>query len=235
MKLITFLDKLIFPLLLISLFFILTTFLTVFTHEMAWQRIGGINFHRIFQLLDLREENTLATWFSSVIFLATSLAFVLLGWGSSPTFKVSLLTRRMSQLVTFGACLVSADEVASIHETVGKWFGRLITTVLGIPELANDQGFLWVPLLAPIFLIGFFMAAHVLYKLIIPMQHHRQWALLTLTTALICLPLGVFISEALESQGIFVNFITCMEESFEIIGMYSLFTSVILVAKEYQL
>lgn len=234
MKLINILEKLIFPLLLISLFFISTTFMASLTSEMAWQRIGGVNLHRIFQLLDLREENTLATWFSSIIFLSTSLAFVLLGWGFSPALKISPLTQKMCQVVTMGACLLSADEVASIHETLGKWFGRLIfKTMVDYP--VEDNGFLWVPLLAPLFLMGFFMAIHILYTLITPMQQYRRWALLTLASALICLPLGVFLSEILESQGISVALLTCIEEACELIGMYSLFASVVLVAKEYQL
>ena len=68
MKIHYLLKKLAIPLFLITLFFIFTTFMAELSQGADWQRVFGINLHRILELLDLREENTLATWFSSFFF-----------------------------------------------------------------------------------------------------------------------------------------------------------------------
>lgn len=237
MKLHYLLEKLAFSLLIISLFFILTTFLNYFTHGGEWQRLFGFNLHRILQLLDLREENTLATWFSSMIFLATSLSLVLLGWGRSPEYTVSRLTRFIFQMGAIGACLLSADEVASLHETAGKTFGRFVFNLMVAGTNVEDQGFFWVPLFAPILLIVFFAIAHSLYQVIANLPNpygQRQSVLFTLLIALICLP-GVFFLEALEARKDTLTILTCLEETAEIIGMYSLFLGVLMIARQYKL
>jgi len=233
MKLIQILDRLVLPLFLISVFFIITTFLAFFSQGSEWHRVAGMNIHRVLELLDLREENTLATWFSSMIFFFTSAAFVLLGWGCSPQFTISPLTRWVFRLTAIGACGLAADEVASIHETTGKWAGRLLVDT----PVLEDKGFLWVPLLAPVMVIGFLIAAHYLNTILKPLSPpRRQLAQVALVVALICLPLGVFVLELLEARADSpITIFPCFEEAAEIIGMYSLFWSALLAAKEYQL
>ncbi|MDM8559978.1 hypothetical protein [Candidatus Parabeggiatoa sp. HSG14] len=211
------------------------------TQGSEWQRIFGINVHRILELLDLREENTLATWFSSIIFLAVGIGFLLLGWGSSTTFTISRLTRFIFQLTMVGAIFLSADEVGSIHETTGKWIRRLINQLF-IDAPSDDKGFFWLLLFAPVAMIGLIATAFMLYKTIanMPINHNwqRQLAYFALLTALVCLP-GVFVLELFEwyshsiNQG--VTIFTCVEEMFEMIGMYSLFVCAILIARQHQL
>lgn len=241
MKIYTLLEKIALPLFLIALFFIFTTFMTYFTQGSEWQRIFGINIHRILELLDLRQENTLATWFSSILFIATGLAFSLLGWGSSPDFVISKLSRLIFQLTTFGAILLSADEVASIHETTGKWFKRFLEDFwVNMPT--DDKGFSWILLFAPILVGGLLIAGYFLLKVIAKMPINSIWqrqsAYLALMAAFLCLP-GVFIFEIFEwysntlKQGITI--LTCWEETFELLGMYSLFLCVILIGRRYQL
>jgi len=236
MKLRYLLEKLAFPLLLLSGFFILTTFLTYFTTGSEWGRWLGINWHRILQLLDLREENTLATWWSSMVFLATSASLLLLGWSTTPDFVISRFTRWIFQLTTLGACLLSADEVASLHETTGKWAGRLAFKMISeVP--VEDKGFLWVPLLAPFLLLGFLLLAHSLYQTIRAMPNpygQRQSAYWALASALICLP-GVFVFETLETQQVTTTILTCFEETSEILGMYGLFLCSMIIARQYKL
>jgi len=241
MKIHSLLAKLAIPFLLITIFFIVTTFLAYFTHGSEWHRVWGINFHRVLELLDLREENTLATWFSSMVFLAVGIGFLLLGWGYSSNYSISRLTRGIFKLATIGAILLSADEVASIHETVGKSFGRFIGKLfVGAPT--DDKGFFWVPLFAPIALIGLIAVAIMLHKIIANMPTSRDWqrysAYLAILIAFMCLP-GVFVLELLEwhlsvlNQG--VTILTCFEETFEMFGMYSLFFGTMLIARQYQL
>jgi hypothetical protein len=234
MKLQSLLEKLALPLFLISLFFIATTFIAYFTQNNEWQRLGGANLHRILQLLDLREENTLATWFSSMIFLSTSASLVLLGWGNSSNYTISRLTRLVFQLTAIGACLLSADEVASIHETMGKWFGRWVFKMM-VNAPVEDKGYLWVPLFAPLMLTAFLAGTYFLAKVIaqMPSPHRqRQWAYSALLMALICLP-GVFVLESLEFSGKAI--ISCFEEAAEIIGMYGLFRCSLMIARQHQL
>lgn len=241
MTLRTLLEKLTWPLFFLILFFTLTTFAAYFTHGEAWQRIAGFNMHRILQLLDLREENTLATWFSSQLFLITGLSFVLLGWQRAEKFAPGLSTTWIFRLAAIGACLLSADEVASIHESSGKRFGHMLSQTLGSTIPADDRGFLWIVLFAPILLVGLFMVTHALYQTKHADTHARSMTRfhIVLLGALICLP-GVFVFEMLEVQATLahqhhVMVFTCFEEMFELLGMYSLFLGAMFVAKQHQL
>ncbi len=206
-----------------------------------WQRVFGINIHRVLELLDLREENTLATWFSSIVFLTVGIGFLLLGWGTNSNYSISRLTRGMFQLATIGAILLSADEIGSIHETIGKWFGRFSTEIItSLP--VDDKGFSWIILFAPIALIGLIIIIFLLYKTIINMPTITDWecyaAYIALFTAFVCLP-GVFVLEFFEWHSSSLNegatILTCFEEAFEMLGMYSLFFITAQVAKQYDL
>jgi len=241
MKIHYLLKKLAIPLFLITLFFILTTFMAELSQGADWQRMFGINLHRVLELLDLREENTLATWFSSMIFFATGLAFLLLGWGSSPNFIISRVASFIFKLTAIGAILLSADEVASIHETVGKSFFRFVSN-LWANAPPDNRGYFWIVLFAPLMLGGLLMTVYFLRKVIARMPTRYDWqrqlAYVTLFLAFVCLP-GVFVFEVFEwyfdtfkqSSGI----LKCFEETFEIIGMYSLFLCATLIAKRFQL
>jgi hypothetical protein len=238
MKIHYLLEKLIIPIFLLGLFFVITTFLDYFSYTYEFQRVFDINIHRILSLLDLRKENTLATWFSSILFLLTGLAFVLLGWSSAVNFKISNWQRIIFKITTIGAILLSADEVASIHETVGKWFKRTIENL--IPFLPTDnKGFVWVLIFAPVALAGLIATVIALRKVIatIPTLRHRQTAALALWLAMFALP-GVFVFELLEWQLYSeqsVGLLRCWEEVFELVGMYSLFICAVLIGGQYKL
>jgi hypothetical protein len=241
LKIHTLLEKLIFPLFLIGLFFIITTFFAYASQGSQWQRVFGINLHRALELVDLRRENTLATWYSSQLFFLTGLAFVLLGWGQAPGLVMTRIKRFIFQLTAIGAVLLSADEVGSFHETAGKWFGRVMqNTFANAPP--DDKGFFWIPLFAPLALLGLLAVTVALFQMIANMPVRQQWqrqkTYLVLLTALICLP-GVFAFESIQwyfdiQQQPFL-IVTWFEESFEVIGMYSLLYCTILVVRQYQL
>lgn len=238
----TLLEKLAIPLLILILFFILTTFAVYFTQQAHWHRVAGINIHRVLELLDLREENTLATWFSSQLFLITSIAFVVLGWSQSPQWIITPLSQWIFRLTALGACLLSADEVGSVHETAGKWFERALNQWF-FDIAINDKGYFWIILFGPVLLLGLIAVVHALTQAItaIPATHkgQRQLAYWILLTALFSLP-GVFLFELLEARMNLIepqvtSIFTCFEEAFELIGMYCLFLCTLIVIRHYQL
>lgn len=220
----------------LAIFFIVTTFLAYFSGNEEF-RIFQVNWHRILQLLDLREENTLATWFSSVLYLIVSLAFVLLGWSTTPNFTISRPARRWFRLSAIGTCLLSADEVASIHETVGKWFARFMHQWLNTP--VDEKGFSWALLFGPIALGAFFITAYHLFQTLTSMsKEKRQQAQFILIIAVLSLP-SVFGFEALEAYFTYIQHMRtifpCFEETAEVAGMYSIFFCTVLVIDHYEL
>lgn len=230
-------NKLAIPLLVLCFFFVLTTFLAYFYAVGGEQRFLSFNLHRILELLDLRKENTLATWFSSVLFLATGLGFMLLGWGQGPFFTISAFTRRVFQIGAIGACYLSADEMASIHETFGHWLARIVNTEVG--TLVDTHGFSWVLLFAPVGIFMLLWLAILLYRLIAQMPGQaRNQAKFALLGALFFLP-GVFALEMVQAYLAYVkpgsNVFPCFEEMFEVFGMYGLFLTTTTISTHYQL
>lgn len=229
------------PLLLISFLFILTTYCAYLSEGADLSRVAGINLHRVLKLVDLRQEITLATWFSSIVFLAAGISFILLGWGSSPEYKVSRWARFVFKISAMGAILLSADEAASIHETAGKWLQRIVGESAGNAPAVN-QGYFWIILYAP-FLLGSSIALALALRRAIatmPIDHgkHRRSAYSVLLVAAVCLPCVILfeIGEwwlASHDQG--TTILTCLEEMSEIIGMYCLFLCALLVARQYRL
>ena len=235
------LAKLAVPLFLLMVFFSLTTFIAHGTQGTEWGRIGGINGHRVLELLDLRQENNLATWYSSILYLMVGIGFILLGWGNSVEFQISRLSRYLFQLAAIGAILISADEVASIHETVGKSLARFVDQFL-LTTPMGDIRFFWVIPFAPFALLGLVMIVYQLHQLIakLPTQNNwqRQQAYIALWSALLFLP-GVFLAELIEWYLVTIKqsgtVLTCFEEMFELLGMYGLFFCVMCIGKQYQL
>ncbi|MDM8568437.1 hypothetical protein QUF50_02770 [Thiotrichales bacterium HSG1] len=207
-----------------------TTFLSYLTYTYEFQRVFDINIRRVLVLLDLRKENTLATWFSSMLFLMTGLAFVLLGWGSN--FKN--WQRFIFKLTAVGAVLLSADEVASIHETVGKWIQRALEDLITFLPIGGG-GFVWVLLFAPIAIAGLIATVIALHQIV----KFQRKAAIALWIAVLCLP-AVFMFEILEwmlhsFQSEKLKILTCWEEMFELLGMYSLFICAVLIAGRHKL
>ncbi len=167
----------------------------------------------------------------------TGLAFVLLGWSSN--FKIANWQRFIFKLTAIGAVLLSADETASIHETVGKWLRGIVENLLTFLPIDN-KGFIWVLLFAPLALAGLVATVIALRKVIanIPISKQRHIITWALWLAVFCLP-GVFLFEIVEwllySIQQSVGTLNCWEETFEILGMYSLFTCAVLIARQYKL
>ncbi|WP_353572110.1 hypothetical protein [Candidatus Albibeggiatoa sp. nov. BB20] len=187
-------------------------------------------------MLDLRDENTLATWFSSIVFFIASIGFVLLGWGQSPTYKLSVFGRFSFRIIALALCLLSADEVGSFHETVGSWFERKVIIWDGL----QGMGFSWLLLFSPFAILGLILCGWQLSQLIKHLPEisvrWRSAGLLLLACAL--LP-SVLILEALQGYWIFTKqgatILTCFEEMFELLGIYCLFLVTLIIARQHQL
>lgn len=240
MELRTLLNKLALPLFALLLFFAITTFLAFLTQDAHWNRFLGLNWHRIFQLLDMRQEESVGTWFSSILFLTTALSFILLGWGKFTHLPLSSPTRLIFRLTAIGACVISADEVGGIHETVGKRLGQVINQAAQMP--IDEKGFSWILLFAPVALACLAWLGYSLRQLIVPLaSKQRNQLYILLWTALLLLP-SVFFWEALagyfdyqrllaEKELVFL----CFEETSEVLGMYCLFLTATMLAKVYRL
>lgn len=229
-------QKLLIPLGLLAVFFIVTTFLAYFAGNGEF-RVFQVNWHRVLQLLDLRQENTLGTWFSSVLFLVVSVAFLLLGWSTTSLFLISQPARWWFRLSAIGTCLLSADEVASVHETIGKWSARFAHQWLETP--ADEKGFSWILFFAPVALLIFSATAYYLLQTLrnLP-EEKRQYAQFALVTAFLSLP-SVFGFEALEAYFAYTQhartILPCFEETAEVVGMYGLFSCMVFVVNHYEL
>ncbi|MCV6639422.1 hypothetical protein [Candidatus Albibeggiatoa sp. nov. NOAA] len=222
-------------LLVLIIFFSATTLFAYYTQQAHWQQ-QAVNWHRVLQLLDLRDENTLATWFSSILFLTASVGFVLLGWGKSKTYTINFFSRFSFQVTALALCALSADEVGSFHETVGSWFERKVIVWDGL----QGMGFSWLLIFAPFALAILILCGQQLYKLIntLPDLSARRYSRALLILACILLP-SVLILEALQGYWIFTKqgetVFTCLEEMFELLGMYSLFLVTLIIARQHQL
>lgn len=222
------------PLLLLIVFFSFTT-LTAYVFK-DLQGGGTVNWHRVLELFDLREENSVATWFSSSLFLTTALGFGLLGWGQSVHYFPGINARYLYRLTAFALILVSADEVGSVHETVGSWFERKII----LWEAGKGMGFSWLILFAPFALLLLFTIFYHLSQLIrqlptLTLQTSSKTMLYVATFSLV----GVLLLEGLEGYFILINapntILPCFEEILELVGMYSLFLVTIYSAKQFYL
>lgn len=226
------------PFFVLCLFFVLCTYFAHITEQSDWQRLFKINWHRVLALLDLREENTVATWFSSTLFFMAGWGFILLGWGNAALYTLKTYQRRLFQLAALGCIALSADEVGSVHETIGSWLDRSTGMLNDTP--LYGKGYPWL-IAAPIIIgiVGFVVqqlwtlnrAIHVDAKL-------QNKIRLVLITTMIFLPC-VFIFEFLEAyfwMSRQTNTIfPVLEEMSELLGMLSLYTACLWLGKIYQL
>ncbi len=218
--------------------FSLLTVGSYITQDANWERFLGINWHRILQLTDLREENTIATWFSSILFFCAAASFVLLGWGNDPQFQPLRLHRFIFQLAALATLVLSADEVGSVHETVGTWVDHSAHLLEGTP--IYGLGFPW--LLSSPFVTAFFaVIVYCVYQQtkVDSMSKRQSIAIRCLLwTAMITLPC-VFVFEFIEAYLGYLRqketFFPVVEEMLELSGMFSLLTANTLLARHFRL
>lgn len=197
--------------LFINLFFITVLFLD-------WQqqmRISNVTILLLWSKLDMKGEGNLASWYSSVLFLLTAMtAFLNLGYSPYQGLRKGL--HKVGWTLT--GCLlllISADEIAQIHESIAT-----IMQTARAPE-TRSQNLVgagdWIPFLLP-FIVG---SVVILFSSIVHSFWQRKGLMLIALTGILCW-IGAVLAEAVEGRFIHVTMNLqlegLIEESLEIIG-----------------
>jgi hypothetical protein len=208
------------------------------TQDANWDRFLSFNWHRVLELLDLREENTIATWFSSILFLLAAMSFILLGLSGNKNYYLTHQQRLSVRFAALGFCALSADEVGSMHETVGTWTDRTLQLLEGTP--IYGKGYPWL-LATPLIVIIFIFIIYNLYQVTRLSQFSEQLRLnirLLLWSAAILLP-SVFVFEFIEA---YLGYLRqkdtpfpVIEEMLELFGVFSVFLANVLIARHFRL
>ena len=194
--------------------------------------------HDLFYNLDYTHEVTFASWFQSLLFLATAAGFFLLGWGDNIKMQLTIIPRRFFELATFVLIFLSADEMISIHEQLGKKIEY--TTQLMDNTKIQHLGYSWLFLYVPIIIIGLIILIGISNKLIkniadieVKKRLKKYFMLFAIT-----LPL-IFVCEAIEGylllSGFSGSIIVYFEELFEYIMLFSAFNVTLVWSNYYKL
>jgi hypothetical protein len=166
--------------------------------------------------LDLKLEQNVATWYSSVILLAAGVMALLNLWYVPATRRPAWLHRTGWACMAFVLIGLSADETATIHESLARLFnamseagGRASSYRVG----AGD----WIPILMPLMiLIAGGMLAFFLY------QFRRNWKVLLLALGGTVFWISALFAESIEAgmTRIVMTRVTegFIEEGCEIVG-----------------
>ena len=223
-------EKLKIPLIVIIIFFIVSTYVLCLTES-------AVNADKwVYRLFDLRKERSLATWFEGVLFLIVALSFAVIGWSDA---KIPLNYKNFYKLTALGCCFLSADEIISIHENFGRALEN--TTKILMNTQIEGRGFSWLFLYVPISLSLILILVYISIKIITKTLHHpknRREAFSFLTIGLIGVP-AVFVLEGLEAyfwnQGSSYDVPPCLEELMELTSLYSFWRCNSLIIKNISL
>ena len=170
--------------------------------------------------LDLKQEKNLATWYSSVILLITGLCALLNNKTIPSTSKNAFIYRTGWILVALLCIGISADETATIHESLAP-LKNLINKGNQSAQIKLGAGD-WLPILLPMIIIS---AAGMLLFFWLNRKEKRQFLLLTLIGVLCWI--GALVFESIEGGFLPVKLSRSLEgvieEGFEIVGTTFLF------------
>lgn len=108
-------------------------------------------------MFDLKHEGTIATWYSSLLFLMAGLSFVPMGW-LDPNRSREKIPVWIFRVNAFAFTFFSLDEMVSIHERIGVIIEKVIP---GLPVIRPDQpGLSWVFVYGPIVLVGVLLSGY---------------------------------------------------------------------------
>ena len=239
-KLIDLLKALLRPVLILLFLFVAVTAVCAYLDGVNLNRVFGINPNRVLELVDLRAESTLGSWFSSTLFLLASLGFVVLGWGTYLEYELSFMKRLAFRTAAFGMLFLSIDETAGVHETVGQFASRsFVGGSSGM--LSKEVVFFWIIPFSPLFIFALGFVVWSLYALASCKQEADAPFISSkslVVIASIALP-SVLLSEALEwwisSDGGSTSALRVLEESLELIGAYALFAASVRLGKLHRL
>jgi len=233
MKLSTCIRKLILPLVILSVFFAITTAVAALFPN------GPGYLDDVFELLDLRKERNLATWFESVLLLICAASFVPLVGLAERLADGRRTFRWLFLLFAVGCVYLSADESAMIHEKVGTLFERATGVTEG--SAIDGRGFSWLLVFGPIALGGLCLIPFTLGRVIsgMPVETRRKRAAwLLLVGMVLCVP-AVLVLEWLEACTVgrvgLAMTLTAFEESLELVPALCLVSCNSILSAAYHL
>ena len=228
MKVIDLIERLLKPAALIAVLCVIGTFAANYLQGQS----DSLDF--FLRKLDLRHEGSLATWFESCLFLLCGMSFVMLGWKRERSQITSTLFRYVLILAALGCIFASADESATIHESMEV----RVRHSAGIPDEAPVAAFLF--LYAPVVLTALGIITYILFKLISKMpgpKASRRLAKIFLLAAVVAIP-AVMLLESLEYYYNYYSHwprvMLCLEESMELVAIFGLLGSNYLIARSYE-
>ena len=207
--------KLLIPLACLCVVFVATTFAAPFMKDAS----GGAGW--LISRMDLRQEGNQATWFSGALYLVCGVSFAPLVFAGKGVKGLSRFFRAFFLLCALGCVFVSADEITSIHERVGRKIEHK-TGLLAGSEI-QGHGFSWLLVYGPAGLAALGVMTWALGRLIgeASVGRKRRWAFLMLTAVVVSV-VGTLLCESAEAYlkwsgcGAPWGLLSCFEEAFEL-------------------
>ncbi len=219
------------PIMVIVGLLIIVTF-ALFIDDLSWTHA-----RRILRILNLRWENTLGTWFEGVLFLITAMSFAVFGWSKVENAALPKLTKYIFRLMALAFCFLAVDEVASIHELVG----RVTEKTTGVLEQTpiDQYGFSWILIYGPVCIIVLILITKIFLKLIRHLPDtDKKISRTILYATVICaflLPLFEVVEGYLAFLGHKETILLCFEESFELLVLCGFTWNNTRIAKRFDL
>lgn len=133
--------------------------------------------------LDLKIEQNVGTWYSSVILLVAGIMALLNCWYGPATRRFRWLHHAGWSCIAFVLIALSADETATIHESLARLFNAMNGGNGGAPYRVGAGD--WIPILLPLMIL---IAAGMLTFFLYQFRRHQNVLLLALggTVVWIC-------------------------------------------------
>jgi hypothetical protein len=222
MKVSELLRILLWPLIGLCIFFSLQMFVTYYAQG------ASSGFDYLMNLMDLREERTIGTWFQSLLFVAAGVSFFMIS--RHPDFTKT--GKIFLALLALGFCFLSADEALALHEFMGFHFEQ-ITGIVDDTAL-EQRGYAWVLLYAPaavaVFILFFWIYGPLFRNAGAP-SARRLFALAWGAVVI------VFLFEVAEAWAVHARkdvtgLMTCFEETFELAVLMLFYAANLRIAED---
>lgn len=178
-------------------------------------------------IIDMREERTIGTWFETLLFALTGISFFLVS--SHPALPK--LGKSLLVLMALGFCLLSADEMLSLHEFMGYELEQATGIVKGTH--LDQRGYSWVLVYGPV-AVAIFSILFGSYRRMtktMPKKTANNCFLL----AWVAIELVVLCEVADGLSTIEIGILPCIEECFELVFIMLFYGANLLIAEEAEL
>lgn len=165
----------------------------------------------IYRFINVNEEANFAAWFSSIILAIAALY----AYGCSLIKRTDQNERRIWQIISIGLLLMSCDEVALIHESLGQLLNKYIIKSTAIKHSE------WIAIIGPFVLVTILYFAYRTELILNKLPKAKKYFI----TGMIIFLLGSFGLEATinfidyRQQEILWRIEYILEELFEMVGV----------------